>query len=107
MPTGLDTAPQRRHGASRDVVEPALVTTPKGPQERTQTEQEEFAGSKVFTLSDQLKFAQLSGDYNPMHIDEVAARRTQAGAPVVHGVHAVIWALDSIAQNYPFSTPSN
>jgi acyl dehydratase len=107
MATGLDNVSRRQVGASGDGVEPARVTTPKGPQERAQTKQEELAGSKVFTLSDQLKFAQLSGDYNPMHVDEVVARRTQAGAPVVHGLHAVIWALDSIAQSYPFSTPGN
>lgn len=28
-------------------------------------------------------------------MDPIAARRTQAGAPVVHGVHAVAWALNS------------
>lgn len=25
------------------------------------------------------------------------ARRTQAGAPVVHGIHAVLWALEQVA----------
>ena len=34
----------------------------------------------------QERFAEFSGDRNPMHMDLVAARRTQAGAPVVHGV---------------------
>ena len=43
------------------------------------------------------EFASLSGDRNPMHMDEVAARRTQAGSPVVHGVHTLLWALDSLA----------
>jgi hypothetical protein len=32
-------------------------------------------------------------------MDDVAARRTQAGAPVVHGVHAVLWTLESLAQS--------
>lgn len=54
--------------------------------------------SRRFGVPDQLKFAELSGDHNPMHIDAVAARRTQAGAPVVHGMHAVLWALDELAQ---------
>ncbi|MGP0092571.1 MAG: SDR family NAD(P)-dependent oxidoreductase [Xanthobacteraceae bacterium] len=49
-------------------------------------------------MPDQLRFAELSGDYNPMHIDAVAARRTQAGAPVVHGMHAILWALDELAR---------
>jgi acyl dehydratase/NADP-dependent 3-hydroxy acid dehydrogenase YdfG len=48
-------------------------------------------------MADQLAFAALSGDYNPMHIDAHAARRTQAGAPVVHGMHALLWALDALA----------
>ena len=48
-------------------------------------------------MADQLAFAALSGDYNPMHLDAVAARRTQAGAPVVHGMHALLWALDVLA----------
>ena len=42
-------------------------------------------------------FAALSGDRNPMHMDPVAARRTQAGLPVVHGVHTLLWALESLA----------
>lgn len=62
----------------------------------------EVIASRSFTLSDQLDFARLSGDSNPMHLDALAARRTQAGAPVVHGVHAVLWALDTLAaQGHP------
>ena len=48
-------------------------------------------------MADQLAFAALSGDYNPMHVDALAARRTQAGAPVVHGMHVLLWALDALA----------
>lgn len=50
---------------------------------------------RVFTPADQQGFAALSGDFNPMHMDEVAARRTVVGAPVVHGVHLLCWALES------------
>jgi len=53
--------------------------------------------TRRFGLSDQLAFAALSGDYNPMHMDALSARRTQAGAPVVHGMHALLWALDVLA----------
>lgn len=49
---------------------------------------------RTFTLEDQLAFARLSGDWNPLHVDPVAARRTLMGSPVVHGVHLVVWALD-------------
>ncbi len=50
---------------------------------------------RTFSLEDQLNFAALSGDANPMHVDAVAARRTVFGAPVVHGLHLLCWALDS------------
>ena len=54
---------------------------------------------KRFSPNDQSAFAKLSGDYNPIHIDEVAARRLLFGAPVVHGVHALLWCLDAIFQD--------
>jgi NAD(P)-dependent dehydrogenase (short-subunit alcohol dehydrogenase family) len=50
-----------------------------------------------FTMDDQMRFAALSGDRNPMHLDALAARRTAAGVPVVHGIHDVLWCLDAIA----------
>lgn len=55
----------------------------------------EFVSERVFTGGDQSAFAALSGDSNPIHMDALAARRTQAGSPVVHGVHAVAWALET------------
>ena len=55
--------------------------------------------SRAFDQDDQIFFARLSGDFNPIHMDSLAARRTQAGAPVVHGIHAVLWALDKLAEN--------
>lgn len=52
-----------------------------------------------FSLDDQLDFARLTGDANPMHVDAVFARRTQAGAPAVHGMHLLLWALDTLARS--------
>jgi acyl dehydratase/NAD(P)-dependent dehydrogenase (short-subunit alcohol dehydrogenase family) len=52
--------------------------------------------SRVFDAADQDLFARLSGDANPMHMDPVAARRTQAGAPVVHGIRSLLWSLDTL-----------
>lgn len=57
--------------------------------------------SRTFTPDDQLKFAALTGDFNPIHMDPLAARRTQAGAPVVHGIHSLLWLLDSLAARNP------
>jgi acyl dehydratase/NAD(P)-dependent dehydrogenase (short-subunit alcohol dehydrogenase family) len=54
--------------------------------------------SKTFGGDDQIFFGRLSGDFNPMHMDAVAARRTQAGTAVVHGMHAVLWALDRLVE---------
>jgi NAD(P)-dependent dehydrogenase (short-subunit alcohol dehydrogenase family) len=47
-----------------------------------------------FSLDDQIGFAQLAGDYNPAHLDPIKARRTRFGKLVVHGIHALIWALE-------------
>ncbi len=52
--------------------------------------------ARRFNAADQERFARLSGDWNPMHMDPVAARRTQPGAPVVHGVHLALWTLDTL-----------
>src|SRR5580704_7564483 len=50
---------------------------------------------REFSPDGQLAFARLSGDYNPIHLDPVAARRLLFGQPVVHGMHALLWALDA------------
>src|SRR6185295_5567942 len=39
-------------------------------------------------------FAKLSGDFNPVHLDPVAARRVVAGQPIVHGIHLLLRALE-------------
>jgi acyl dehydratase len=51
--------------------------------------------SRTFTRKDQQAFAELSGDHNPIHTDPLAARRLMFGGPVVHGIHAVLWALEA------------
>ena len=56
------------------------------------------SNSRVFDWDSQQRFAHLSCDYNPIHIDPIAARRTRAGAPIVHGIHSLIWILDRLAK---------
>ncbi len=51
-----------------------------------------------FTHADQLAFARLSGDTNPIHLDPIAARRTVAGQCIVHGMHSLLWALNALAR---------
>lgn len=58
-------------------------------------------GSRLFSEEDQRWFAAASGDCNPMHLDALSARRTQAGAPVVHGMHSLLWLLDCLAAQHP------
>ena len=47
----------------------------------------------IFTLKNQIKFAEISQDFNPIHINEVLARRYIFGEPVVHGINAMIFAI--------------
>jgi hypothetical protein len=50
---------------------------------------------RIFTSEDQLAFAKLSGDFNPLHMDPILARRLMFGGQAVHGLHALLWSLDS------------
>ena len=51
-------------------------------------------GERCFQPADQQRFAALSHDWNPMHVDAVAARRLLSGRQVVHGIHTLLCALD-------------
>ncbi|MEO5366376.1 MAG: SDR family NAD(P)-dependent oxidoreductase [Magnetococcus sp. WYHC-3] len=55
-----------------------------------------MTASRRFSHQDQLDFAALSGDANPLHVDAVMARRSHVGSQVVHGVHLLLWGLEQI-----------
>src|SRR4030088_2877860 len=72
-------------------------TTRQGPLMPNQE-----SASRTFNLDDQVAFARLSSDWNPMHLDHAFARRSQMGAPVVHGIHTLAWAADAVLRCQPF-----
>jgi acyl dehydratase len=49
-----------------------------------------------FSEEDRIDFAEISGDANPLHMDPIEARRTLMGAPIVHGMHLVLLALEAV-----------
>lgn len=53
----------------------------------------------VYSLENQKKFAELSGDYNPMHVDPLIARREKFGEIVVHGVYSLTKCLDAFSRH--------
>ncbi len=55
-------------------------------------------GNRHFTYFNQSQFAQFSGDFNPIHLDQIEARKTIAGQPTVHGVHSFLWMLECLIQ---------
>jgi acyl dehydratase len=65
-------------------------------QESEQVPTSEVIASRIVSKDLQEKFAVLSGDRNPMHLDPLFARRTQPGSPVVHGIHTLLWALEAL-----------
>ncbi len=83
------------------------VPTPRRLARHAAADQAEVVMKQIlstcsFGMVDQHRFAQLSGDTNPAHLDALLARRTLFGRPVVHGVHLLLRALDSwIARRPP------
>lgn len=56
---------------------------------------------KTFTLEDVKRFAALSGDINPLHLDANFAATTQFGKPLVHGMLAASLFSAIIANDLP------
>ena len=47
-----------------------------------------FEFERFISNDDVLKFAELSGDYNPLHVDESYAKKTMFNGSIVHGMLA-------------------
>ena len=45
--------------------------------------------TKTITGADIARFAEVSGDYNPVHLDEAYAKQTLFGGRIAHGVLAI------------------
>ena len=61
--------------------------------------------ARIFTVADQMWFATVSGDANPLHVDPVWAAAVFPGDLVVHGMHAVLWGLEQCFAEWPGLTP--
>ncbi len=61
---------------------------------------DKFSTSKQITDSVVRAFAELSGDYNPIHLDDEFAKRTQFGRRIAHGM--ISGALISAVLGYEF-----
>jgi hypothetical protein len=59
----------------------------------------ELIAERTFTAADQTLFAELSGDRNPIHMPTESGVRAVSDAPIVHGVHTLLWALESLYQS--------
>jgi 3-oxoacyl-[acyl-carrier protein] reductase len=56
---------------------------------------------KRFTEEDVSAFARLSGDYNPLHLENEFARRTHLGRPVVHGMLVASYVSTLVGMQLP------
>ena len=57
--------------------------------------------SKIIADDDVVKFAEISGDDNPVHLDEEYARQTQFGGRIVHGILSAGLISAAIAAKLP------
>jgi acyl dehydratase len=60
-----------------------------------------FTWSRVLTMNDVRLFAEVTGDDNPIHIDEEAGRQSRFGKPVVHGVYVLGLASKVLGRDFP------
>jgi acyl dehydratase len=56
---------------------------------------------RVVTMDDVRQFASVTGDDNPIHVDEEAGRASRFGQPVVHGVFILGLASKVLGRDFP------
>ncbi len=59
------------------------------------------AYAHTVTEGDVVKFADISGDHNPVHLDEEFARHTRFGGRIVHGMLSASFLSTTIASRLP------
>lgn len=57
--------------------------------------------SKLVTDEDVMGFARVTGDFNPVHVDESAAARTRFGGRIAHGMLSAGFISAAIASKLP------
>ena len=60
-----------------------------------------FEWTRTLTMADVQTFADITGDDNPIHIDEEAGRQSRFGRPVVHGVYLLGLASKVLGRDFP------
>ena len=60
-----------------------------------------YSWSRVVTMADVRAFADVTGDDNPIHIDEAAGKASRFGRPVVHGVYILGLASKVLGRDFP------
>ena len=54
--------------------------------------------NRCFTFFNQSQFAQFSGNFNPIHLDQIEVRKTITNQPIVHGAYSFLWMLECLIQ---------
>ena len=56
-------------------------------------------GEKIFTSRNQIEFANISCDFNPIHVNPFLARRLLSGKQIVHGMNLLLTSLNFLFKN--------
>ena len=60
-----------------------------------------YSWSRTVTMDDVRAFAEVTGDDNPIHVDEEAGRASRFGRPVVHGAYVLGLASKVLGRDFP------